>query len=290
MSAPNSERVTESGRSDSASPPHGMQGLLFASLGSQETYSRIEDWSTDESSPGPGFAVQAYSYAGGAASIPRSLPSVQSSMALTRGSTSSLDSSYTDSMPSLCSGSSSGSESSLRSSAAGAAVRPGPFDDDGYYAGSTASDNQSDSSSDPVNEPTKGVPCLFGFLDCRTTYTNVERWNEHCKSHFKGKAPPKELRCPYSMCAWTISGQDGEDAWNQRREHFDQEHDVLSCDEAFSNKPDIPLFKYLWSTKIIDDLQLLELRQSGRLGVDSTPFVVPQKTDRNRPRRAASRR
>jgi hypothetical protein len=287
MSAQNSEHVTESGRSDSASSPHAKQDPSFASLGSQEIHSRIQDWSADESSPGPGFAVQAYSYARDPASIPRSLPAVQS----TAQSMASLDSSITESMPSMSSGSSSGSESSLRSSAAGLAVRPGPFDDDGYYVGSTASDVQTDNSSDPDNDPSKGVPCLFGFLNCRETFTNIGRWNEHCKSHFKGKAPPKELRCPYSWCAWTTLGQDGEAAWYQRRVHFDQEHDVLSCDEGLSDQPDIALFKYLWSVHIITDVQLLELRQSGRLGLDSTPFAVPQKPDRSsRPRRAALRR
>jgi len=290
MSAPGSEHVTEGRRSDSASSPHAMQGLSLASLGSQEICSRMQEWSRDESTPGPGFVVQAYSYADDPTRVPRSLPSIQSSMGLTVQSVSSLDSSFTESMPSLSSGSSSGSDSSLRSSAANDAVRSGPLDDDGCYVGSTGSDVQSNDSSDPVDNPSKGVACLFGFLSCRKTFTDVERWNEHCKSHFKGKAPPKQLRCPYSSCVWKTSGQDGEDAWDQRRRHFDHKHEFLSRDEGLSDEPDVPLFKYLWSVKIISDVQLQELRKCGRLESDSTPFVVPQNPDRNRPRRGATRR
>jgi hypothetical protein len=269
-----------------------MQGPSFASLGSQEIRPRIQDWSTDESTPGPGFVSQAYSYPRDPASIPRSLPAVSSSMALTMQSMSSHDSSFTESMPSLSSGSSARSDSSLRSSATGVAVRPGPFDDDGYHVGSTGStgsDVQIDDSSNPVSKGSKGVSCLFGFLNCHDTFTDVEWWNEHCKSHFKGKAPPRELRCPYSSCAWATSRKDGEDAWEQRREHFDQEHDVLSTSEGLCEKPDKPLFKYLWDMKIITDAELQELRKCGRLESDPTSFVVTEKSERRRHGRSAPR-
>jgi hypothetical protein len=290
MSAPNSERVPESGRSDSASSPHGMQGL--ASLGSQKIHSRIQDWSNDQSAPGPGFVVQAYSYPRGPASIPRSPPSIQSSMALTMQSVSSLDSAFKGSVPSLSTGSSSASDSSLRSSAASAAVRPGIFDDDGYYVGSTGSDSdiQGDDPSNPASKQSKGVACLFSFLGCQETFTDLEWWNEHCKSHFEGKAPPRQLRCPYSACAWATSRQDGEDAWNQRWEHIDQEHDVLSHSEVLCEEPDVQLFQYLWKVRIITDAQLQELRKCGRLESDPTPFVVPEKPDRTQRPRKASRR
>jgi len=288
MSAPTSERVTESGRSDSASSPHGMQGL--ASLGSQDIQSRIQDWSNDKSAPGPGFAVQAYSYPGGPASIPRSPPSIQSSMALTMQSVSSLDSNFTGPVPSLSTGSSSASNSSLRSSAASAVVRPGMFDDDGYYVGGTGSDIQTSNPSSPVKKQSNGVACLFGFLNCQETFTDVEWWNEHCKSHFEGKAPPRQLRCPFSSCPWTTSRQDGEDAWNQRWEHLDREHDVLSHSEALCEEPDVQMFQYLWKVRVITDAQLQELRECGRLGSDFTPFVVPEMRVRHQRPRKASRR
>lgn len=292
MPAPTSERVTESGRSDSASPPHGcMQGRpSLASLGSQEIHSRMQDWSNDESSPGPGFVAQAYSYPGDPASIPRSPPSIQSSMALTAQSVSSLDSNFTRSVPSLSSGSSSASDSSLRSSAASDAVRPGLFDDEESYVSSTRSDIQADNASNPVEQQPKGISCLFGFLDCRETFTNVDWWNLHCKSHFKGKAPPKQLRCPYSSCSWSTSRQDGEDAWDQRWEHIDQQHDILSQSEVLCEEPNFQLFQYLWKVRAITDAQLQELRKCGRLGSDRTSFVVPERPDRHQRPRKASRR
>jgi hypothetical protein len=292
MPAPTSERVTESGRSDSASPPHGcMQGgPSLASLGSQEFHSRIQDWSNDESSPGPGFVAQAYSYPEDPASIPRSPPSIQSSMALTAQSVSSLDSAFTQSIPSLSSGSSSASDSSLRSSAASDAVRPGLFDDEESYVSSTRSDIQADNASNPVEQQPKGVACLFGFLDCRETFTNVDWWNQHCKSHFKGKAPPRQLRCPYSSCTWITSGQNGEDAWDQRWEHIDLEHDVLSNGGALREEPSVQLFQHLWNARIITEAELQELRKCGRLGSDRTSFVVAERRDRHERPRKASRR
>lgn len=294
MSAPNSEHVTESGRRDSAYSPHGMQGPLFARLGSQKIHPRIQDWSNDQNTPGPGFAAQAYSYPGGPASIPRSLPAVQSSMALTRQSMARHGSSSTSSVPSLSSGPSSQSESTLCSSDTGVAVRSGPFDDEGYCTSNAGSargrESQTDNSCSPNEKRPRGIPCLFGFLNCPETFTDVEQWNLHCKSHFKGRAPPRNLRCPYSSCAWTTSRQDGEDAWDQRWEHFDHEHDVLSHGEELCEKPDVLLFQYLWSVRIITDVQLQELKRSGRLGSDCTPFVVTEKTERYRRRQAAARR
>jgi len=290
MSAPNSEHVSESGRRDSAYSPQGMQGPLFARLGSQKIQSRIQDWSNDQKTPGPGFAVQAYSCPGFPASIPRSLPAVQSSMVLTTKSMASRNSSPTSSVPSLSSGPSSQSESTLCSSDTGIAVRPGPFDGDGYCISNAGSDSETNDSCRPVKMKPRGVPCLFRFLNCPQTFTDVDHWNEHCKSHFKGRAPPRNLRCPYSSCAWTASRQDGEEAWDQRWEHFAQEHDVLSHDEELSEEPDAPLVQYLWSVRAISDVQLQELKQSGRIGSDCTPYVVTEKTERHRRRQAASRR
>jgi hypothetical protein len=128
------------------------------------------------------------------------------------------------------------------------------------------SDTQMSNSSTSANKQPNGLPCLFDFLNCSMTFTDVESWNEHCKSHFKGKAPPKQLRCPYSSCAWTTSREDGEDAWNQRLEHLVHAHDVLSYSEVLFEKPDVQLFKYLWTSRIITDAQLQELRKHGRVG------------------------
>ena len=292
MPAPTSERVTERGRSDSASSPHGcMQGgPSLASLGSQEFHSRIQDWSNDESTPGPGFVVQAYSYPGDPASTPRSPPSIQSSMALTAQSVASLDSNFTRSVPSLSSGSSSASDSSLRISAASGAVRPGLFDDEESYVSSTRSNVQTDNASNPVEQQPKGVACLFGFLNCRETFTNVDMWNLHCKSHFKGKAPPKQLRCPYPSCVWSNSREDDVDAWDQRWEHIDQEHDVLSRGGVLCEEPNVQLFQHLWNARIITEAELQELRKCGRLCSDHTSFVVQERPDRHERPRKSSRR
>jgi hypothetical protein len=108
----------------------------------------VERWLTRSSKPGPAFKsgpvlwVKAYSCPEDPVSIPRSPPSIQSSMALTAQNVASLDPTSIVSLPSLSSESSSGSDSSLRSSAANAAMRPGPMNDEGHDVGSTKSDIQ----------------------------------------------------------------------------------------------------------------------------------------------------
>jgi hypothetical protein len=135
----------------------------------------------------------------------------------------------------------------------------------------------------------RGVRCLFGFLGCSRIFTDLVRWSKHCKGHFRERGPPKELRCPYSSCAWTTSKLNGEDAWTGRLNHIYWKHDFLSQSEKLHRKPDAPTIKHLWYVKAISDAQLLELRMTGRLS-QSTPFDIPQRPDRNRFRRQATRR
>ena len=95
----------------------------------------------------------------------------------------------------------------------------------------------------------RGVPCIFRLLACPQIFTDLDEWTEHCKNHFNGKALPGQLHCPYKSCGWATTTQDGEDAWNQRRKHFDQEHDILSQSEELSEEPDVPLFQHLWCAR-----------------------------------------
>jgi hypothetical protein len=113
----------------------------------------------------------------------------------------------------------------------------------------------------------RGVSCLFGFLGCFLIFTDFDEWIEHCKKHLRGQAPPRQLRCPYSSCEWATSRQDGEDAWHDRRRHLHRVHDILSQSEEMRKEPDIS-FKYLWSVRILNDVQFQELRKFGQLGSD----------------------
>jgi hypothetical protein len=233
----------------------------------QEIRHKIQDWRKRESDP---VHVRPYSCPGSCPGYPLSIPRLL------------LD------VPS--SGSSSESSSSLRDSAASAAMRPGLLD---YWCcvGSKRSGAQITESFDLVNKHSIGVRCLFDFLGCSDTFTDIVSWNEHCKSHFRGKALPRQLRCLYLSCTWTILRQEGEDAWNGRMEHIYRDHDILSQSEELCKGPDVQMFQYLWRLGIINDAQLEELRKCGQLGLDLTrSFVVPEKPDRNRPRRKASRR
>jgi hypothetical protein len=275
MSVQDSEYVTESGRRDSAYP---MQGLSPTLLECQSVRPRIQDWNTDKDTPGPDFAIRAYDMGGGPAGIPRSLPSNSSSMAY-------FGASFTELTPSLSSGST-GSDSSIQSSAAGSAVREGPLDDEGRYV----DDNQSERSCSVARRQPRYTPCLYQFLGCnKTSFEDTRSWYEHSKTHLRGQAPPKNLRCPYSSCPWTISGGNGEHSWTKRLAHLENNHDVLMDGEALCERRGGQLYEHLWRVRVIDSAQLQELRQSGRLGSDSQPYVTSEKPDRRRNRPANSR-
>ena len=275
MSAQDSEPeyITESGRRDSAY----MQGPSHALLGRQSVQPRIQELDTDKDTPGPDFAIRAYEFRGGPASIPRSLPSGCSSMAF-------MDESFTSLTPSLSSGSSIESDSSMRSSTAGSIVRSGPFDTEGFYV---------DESKRPRvllgRQPTLNS-CLYRFLGCNeTSFEDAKGWYEHSKSHFRGHTPPNSLHCPYSSCSWNISGANGEESWRRRWAHLEADHDLLGDGEALCEKRDSQLFEHLWNTRVINSVQLQELRRSGRLGADRQPYVTTEKSERRRQRPAHSR-
>ena len=265
-----SEYITESGRRDSAY----MQGPSRALLGLQSVQPRIRDWDADKDIPGPGFAIQAYEFQEGPASIPRSLPRNRSTM----------DSSFTSLTPSLSSGSSTESDSSIRSSAAGSVVRSGPFDTEGFYV-----DQNKCPGVSAERQPTL-ISCLFRFLGCdHTSFEDARAWYEHSKSHLRGQTPPSNLRCPYSSCPWIVSGANGEESWRKRWAHLQADHDVLADGEALCEKRDAKLFEHLWKARVIDSAQLQELRRSGRLGVEREPYVATEKPERRRQRPANPR-
>lgn len=265
-----SEYITESGRRDSAY----MQGPSPALLGLQSSRPRIQDWDTDKDIPSPDFAVRAYEFPGGPASIPRSLPR----------NCSTMDASLPSLAPSLSSGSSTGSDSSIRSSAAGSLVRSGPFDTEGFYV------DHSECPGVSVDQQPTFISCLYRFLGCdETSFEDARGWYEHSKSHLRGQAPPGSLRCPYSSCPWTVSGVNGEESWRKRWTHLQAEHDVLADGEALCEKRDGKLFEHLWKARVIDSAQLQELRRSGRLGLDRQPYVTTEKPERRRQRPANPR-
>lgn len=286
MSAGNSEYVTESGRRDSAYSPQPMQGPSFASLEAQQIQPVLQDWSHDSSdTAGINLAVQAYSFPEGPASVPRSLPTDSSSMALTMQSLSAYGPSLADSLPSLGSFPSIDSMPSIRSSAAESAVRAGFIDPEGNLARSADAESLSEIYGSPVVQQPKGPRCLFSFLQCNKTFTSPREWYEHSKSHFRGATPPRELRCPYPSCSRTIVGDDGEQAWSKRWEHFERDHNILAESEGVCEKRDVRLFEHLWNAGVIGRAELQELRRFGQLGSDTRPFVTEERSERRDRRR-----
>lgn len=286
MSPGDSEYTTESGRRDSAYSPQPMQGPSLARLRSHDVHPTIEDWSHLPDTAGPKFAVQAYTFPEGPASVPRSLPLDTSSMTpLTLQNLSDFGSVYPESVPSLASSSSVASRPSLSSSAAGSVGQIYRLDPDGEEDEDLGTTQHPGITSPRPAFQKPITPCLFSFLGCQqSSFLNAEHWYEHSKTHFRGHPPPSTLRCPYTSCPWGVSSRDGEEAWAARWEHLEGEHDVLVDGEKLREKRDPLLYKHLWKDRVITDAQLQELRSFGQLGSNRQPYVTTEKAPKS-PRR-----
>ncbi|KAM0720471.1 hypothetical protein Q7P37_004607 [Cladosporium fusiforme] len=293
MSAGNSEYITESGRNDSASSPQHMQGPSLALLEARQVvHPRMEDWShNQEDTAGRKFAVEAYTFPNDPSSIPRSAQLDTFSMRpLSHQKVSELASRYSDSVPSLGSSSSpsvASKQSSLLSSAAGSLgqiYRLIPDGEDDEHLGAA---RPGMSSPSPAVQHPRGTSCLFSFLGCQqANFATAERWYEHSKTHFRGHPPPSSLMCPYPSCRWTIACDDGEEAWSERWEHLEEEHDVVADAERLCEKRDVRLYEHLWKFRVISGADFQELRPSGQLGSNKQPYVTTEKSPQ-RPRRSA---
>jgi hypothetical protein len=153
----------------------------------------------------------------------------------------------------------------------------------GYKPGApidTADADHTRSSGDVAQETRLG--CLFRFLGCTRTFVkNDGEWYEHSKTHFREQSPPNHLRCPYSFCAWTVSGIE---AWTERWEHLQGAHDVMNSGEDLCEKRDGQLYEHLWKVRVINSAQLLELRRSGKIRPLSVASAVSRPSSEARSR------
>jgi hypothetical protein len=99
--------------------------------------------------------------------------------------------------------------------------------------------------------------CAFWFLDCNFLSQDKEVWKSHSLSHFYGEEPPRSVICP--LCAWEVSCDTGWDAWDLKAEHLLEQHLFLG-ETLRTARPDFHLFTHLWQKRLIDDLDLKELK------------------------------
>lgn len=99
--------------------------------------------------------------------------------------------------------------------------------------------------------------CAFWFLNCGFLSRDKEEWKIHSLSHFYGEEPPRSVSCP--LCDWEVSCDTGWDAWDLKAEHLLEQHLVLG-EHLRTARPDFHLFTHLWQKKLIDDLELKELK------------------------------
>ncbi|KAF2190728.1 hypothetical protein K469DRAFT_558965, partial [Zopfia rhizophila CBS 207.26] len=99
--------------------------------------------------------------------------------------------------------------------------------------------------------------CSFWFLSCSYISYDLEEWQTHCLSHFRGEEPPKSVRCP--LCEeFQYTCDNGWTSWNYRMEHVASHH--LLGHTLRTSRPDFHLFQHLWQKRLIDDQDLKELK------------------------------
>jgi hypothetical protein len=136
-----------------------------------------------------------------------------------------------------------------------------------------------------MDNPTPTNPryeCCFWFLRCHEMSYNEEDWRLHCKSHFRGKAPPKSAIC--TLCPAEFESADGEISWAMKMDHLAGHHQAgLGLRTA---RPDFELFTYLWQQRIIGYPEYQELKGNYHLTRAPRPYVQSRRTMRDRRDRA----
>lgn len=107
------------------------------------------------------------------------------------------------------------------------------------------------------------LACSFWFLGCKDTFEDLKVWDTHCQSHLRKKLPSTGW-CPFK-CEWKRTASSGEEAWRRRFEHIVEVHWDNGHIVDVESRPESDLIRHLWNVKLIDNIQLLDLRQYGRI-------------------------
>ena len=208
-----------------------------------------------------------------------SAQSVTSSMALSAGSRTTVPSSYSGSsryswntLPSLCE-----TSATLKSISVTSAGRADSGIGQVYHL-QTEQEEAQDSADeiDPVR-----LECCFKFLSCGEVFDDLETWDRHCRTHFRRRLPP-EAACPFQGCDWKKRAQSGQDVWDRRLRHMQQEHD----DTAYvGGRPDGALLEHLRCSEIISLAAYQELRLHGRVSEQAVLNTASSRQGREEHRR-----
>ena len=138
----------------------------------------------------------------------------------------------------------------------------------------------------PERPPIATYPCSFYFLQCWDSFNNVNDWETHCRSHFRGHSPPKTVQCPY--CDWfgVRTFNSASEAWQTRMDHI-ADHHARQGRTPQEARPDFHLFRHLWNKKIIGSVQLQELMQYPHMLASAPAYYMetqgPVASERRRP-------
>lgn len=117
----------------------------------------------------------------------------------------------------------------------------------------------------PSTENIEGrLACSYSFLACSFRTNNLEEWDTHCVSHFRGVLP-KTTECPFYLCEWSIKAESGEEAWRCRVIHIVADGHSQQGFVDTNRRPKASLIDHLWRHRIIDDADKKQLIRHGRL-------------------------
>ena len=259
------------------------QDTLAARLQQLSVEPQIQaDWEREQDCPDfhGRVAVLQYTFPQGHESVPRTSPSVlsnTSSMAVRRHSHAGSHSTLSEYEPSLSYGSTA-QASSVTSGYASSIAKGGPLDEDGFL----------DMVGRAVQPPAT-MKCSYSCLGCNKSFFDPVDWAVHERGHFGALAPPKHLTCPF-RCDWSVNAPDGGNAWEARRNHIENMHNVREAEVDCTRSADKALIQWLWGNKQISPTQLKELRTFGRLGQTMDPFTATGGVGLDRRRENRSRR
>ena len=136
------------------------------------------------------------------------------------------------------------------------------------------------------------LPCVFEFLNCSFYTDSRQTWLAHCSIHFGNKPFPRTTVCPFCSSKFQMIPEtettSAVTAWQQRMECM--YHHLKYQNASMSQcRPDLGLFRHLFSHDLISSNDWVELKQDYRLAPERGPVAVYEGPSRRRAERPQRR-
>lgn len=149
----------------------------------------------------------------------------------------------------------------------------------GQYYGLEADEN--DILQLPEDERDTRLQCSFKFMPCDDTFTDIETWDRHCRSHFR-RGFPSTASCPFAGCEWSMKARPGLDIWHSRLSHMEEEHEDVAY--VYDGCPDKAAIEHLYKSGVIDIVAYKELKRHGVLSEQAVLYPASRREEYRRRR------